>query len=191
VHDESVSTSDGPSRAAQASRWIFLGMAVGAAVKFAVSLAFLLPGEIGFALPVLPHAELAIEVAPALLGVGYILGYRQSAVCVSGGLISALVLTPLIAWFGSGLQAPLYPETQRLIADMSSGDIWSRYVRYIGAGAVATAGILTVLRSLRRWPTRSARLPAARVLTAACAHTVAPRCRARSVICPLHSCLVA
>ena len=64
------------------------------------------------ALPVLPKAELALEVAPALLGVGYILGYRQSAVCVAGALISAVTLTPLIAWLGAGLQAPLYPETQ-------------------------------------------------------------------------------
>jgi putative OPT family oligopeptide transporter len=58
------------------------------------------------------------------------------------------VITPLIAWMGASLTQPLYPETQRLVVDMSAGDIWSRYVRYIGAGAVATAGILTVLRGL-------------------------------------------
>ncbi len=96
----------------------------------------------------LPKAELALEVAPALLGVGYILGYRQSAVCVAGALISAVTLTPLIAWLGASLQAPLYPETERLVSQMSADDIWERYVRYIGAGAVATAGILTVLRGL-------------------------------------------
>jgi uncharacterized oligopeptide transporter (OPT) family protein len=83
-----------------------------------------------------------------LFGVGFILGYRQAAVCVAGALISSLALTPLIAWVGGGLQAPLYPETQRLVADMSADQIWSRYVRYIGAGCVATAGILTVLRGL-------------------------------------------
>ena len=59
-----------------------------------------------------------------------------------------MVITPLIAWMGASLTQPLYPETQRLVIDMSAGDIWSRYVRYIGAGAVATAGILTVLRGL-------------------------------------------
>jgi putative OPT family oligopeptide transporter len=136
------------SGAASASAWIFRGMAVGAAVKVLISLVYLMPGEIGFALPVLPRAELALEVAPALIGVGYILGYRQAAVCVAGALVSAVVITPLIAWVGASMTQPLYPETQRLIADMDAGAIWSRYVRYIGAGAVATAGILTVLRGL-------------------------------------------
>jgi len=135
-------------RATSASAWIFRGMAVGAAVKLAISLAYLIPGELSAALPVLPKAELALEVAPALLGVGYILGYRQSAVCVAGAIISALAITPLIAWMGGSMTTPLYPETTRLVSEMSAGDIWSKYVRYIGAGAVATAGILTVLRGL-------------------------------------------
>jgi len=133
---------------ASGSQWIFRGMAVGAAVKLGLSLAFLLPSEMTASIPVLPKAELALELAPALFGVGFILGYRQAAICVAGSIISSLALTPLIAWVGGGLSAPLYPETTRLVADMSAGDIWSRYVRYIGAGAVATAGILTVLRSL-------------------------------------------
>jgi putative OPT family oligopeptide transporter len=136
------------SGGASGSAWIFRGMAVGAAVKLLIALAFLFPGELRGALPVLPKAELALEVAPALLGVGYILGYRQSAVCVAGALISAVTLTPLIAWLGAGLAAPLYPETERLVSQMSADDIWSRYVRYVGAGAVAAAGILTVLRGL-------------------------------------------
>jgi len=135
-------------QAASSSRWIFYGMAVGAAVKLLISIAYLIPGEVHAALPVLPKAELALEIAPALLGVGYILGYRQSAVCVAGALISAVTITPLIAWLGTQTNAPIYPETVRLVTDMDAGDIWARYVRYIGAGAVATAGILTVLRGL-------------------------------------------
>ncbi len=130
------------------SGWIFGGMAVGAAIKLLVSLAYLVPNAISVALPVLPRAELALELAPALLGVGFILGYRQSGVLVAGSLVSSLVLIPLIAWIGGGLTEPLYPETQRLISAMTTNDIWQRYVRYIGAGAVATAGILTVLRGL-------------------------------------------
>ncbi len=134
---------------ASGGEWIFRGMVVGAAVKVLLSLAFLLPTTLAVGLPaILPKAELAVELAPALLGVGFILGYRQSAVCVSGSLISSLVLIPLIAWLGANLAAPLYPETQRLISQMGVADIWGRYVRYIGAGAVATAGILTVLRGL-------------------------------------------
>jgi putative OPT family oligopeptide transporter len=128
--------------------WIFRGMAVGAALKLIIAMVFLLPAIVSIGIPVLPKAELALELTPALLGVGFILGYRQSAVIVAGSLLSAVALTPLIAWLGSGLTAPLYPETARLISEMSAGDIWSRYVRYIGAGAVATAGIITVLRGL-------------------------------------------
>ncbi|MEO8275870.1 MAG: oligopeptide transporter, OPT family [Thermoanaerobaculia bacterium] len=128
--------------------WIFRGMAVGAGVKLLLSVAFLFPSEISYLLPVLPKAELALELSPALFAVGFILGYRQAAVCVAGSIVSSMVLIPLLAWMGAHLGAPLYPETTRLIADMSVGDIWSRYVRYIGAGAVATAGILTVARNL-------------------------------------------
>src|SRR5207247_5252265 len=108
----------------------------------------LLPAELDARLPVLPKAEIGLEIAPALLGVGYILGYRQSAIMVAGSLISSLVLIPLLALVGEGLAAPLFPETSLVIRDMSAGQIWSRYVRYIGAGAVAAAGIVAVARSL-------------------------------------------
>lgn len=128
--------------------WIFRGMAVGAAVKVLLSVLFLFPNELTYLLPVLPKAQLALELSPALFAVGFILGYRQAAVCVAGSIVSSLVLIPLIAWLGSSLGAPLYPEATRLVADMSVSDIWSKYVRYIGAGAVATAGILTLIRNL-------------------------------------------
>lgn len=131
-----------------ASAWIFRGIALGAAVKLLVSLAFLTPGSIHALLPVLPRAEVGVELAPALLGVGFILGYRQSGVLVSGAVVAALALTPLIAWIGEGLTAPLFPEPAKLVSQMTAGEIWSRYVRYIGAGAVAVAGIITVARSL-------------------------------------------
>jgi putative OPT family oligopeptide transporter len=130
------------------SAWIFKGMALGAAIKLALSIAFLTPSSLHMLVPFLPKAELAVELAPALLGVGFILGYRQSGVLVSGSLVSAIVLTPLIAIVGAGLASPLAPESTRLIGDMSANDIWSRYVRYVGAGAVAAGGIITVLKAL-------------------------------------------
>jgi putative OPT family oligopeptide transporter len=133
---------------AKSSVWIFYGMAVGAAVKLALSLAFLLPSTMQIELRVLPKAELALELAPALIGVGFILGFRQSGILVAGSLISAVVLTPLIATIGANLPAPLAPEPTQLIREMSATDIWGRYVRYVGAGAVAVGGILTVLRGL-------------------------------------------
>lgn len=129
-------------------RWIFIGLAVGAAIKLAIGAACLIQSNLVTAVPGLPKAELALEIAPALLAVGYILGFRQSSVMVSGSLISALVLTPLIALVGAGLTTPLFPETTATIHDLTAGQIWSRYVRYIGAGAVAAAGIVTVLRAI-------------------------------------------
>ncbi len=108
-------------RAASGSVWIFRGMAVGAAVKILISLLYLIPGELSAAVPVLPKAELALEIAPALFGVGYILGYRQAAVCVAGAIISALAITPLIAWLGASMTAPLYPETVRLVVGDERG----------------------------------------------------------------------
>lgn len=133
---------------AAGSRWIFRGMLLGAAIKLTASLAFLVPTEVSGAVPVLPRAEVAIELAPALLAVGFILGYRQAAVVVAGAVVSSFALIPLIAWIGAGLPGPLYPERELTIAAMDAGQLWSRYIRYIGAGAVATAGVLTVLRNM-------------------------------------------
>lgn len=134
--------------AGSGGRWIFIGLAVGAAVKLSLGALYLMEPDLSALLPVLPKAEVALEIAPALLAVGYILGYKQSAIMVSGSLISALVLTPLIAQFGAGLTEPMFPEMKNTIASMSAGQIWSRYVRYIGAGAVAAAGLVAVARAL-------------------------------------------
>ena len=136
------------SSESRGGRFIFLGLALGAVVKLALAGASLMPSELSAAVPGLPKAELALEIAPALVAVGYILGYKQSAIMVAGGLVSSLVLIPLLALVGEGLQAPLFPEATKTIREMSPGQIWSRYVRYIGAGAVAAAGIVTVIRSL-------------------------------------------
>jgi putative OPT family oligopeptide transporter len=133
---------------AAGGRWIFIGLAVGAAIKLALGGASLMSSELSAHLAFLPKADVALEIAPALLAVGFILGYRQSSIMVSGSLISALVLTPLIALVGQGLTAPLFPETTIPISALTASQIWARYVRYIGAGAVAAAGIVTVLRAL-------------------------------------------
>ena len=134
--------------ASAGGKWIFIGLAVGAAVKLALGAALLIPSALSTHVPVLPKAEIALEIAPALLAVGYILGFKQSSIMVSGSLISAIVLTPLIALVGAGLPAPMFPETKIAIAAMTAGQIWARYVRYIGAGAVAAAGLVAVARAL-------------------------------------------
>jgi putative OPT family oligopeptide transporter len=89
-----------------------------------------------------------MDLSAALFGVGYILGPRIATVMVAGGLLSALGIIPIIAWWGEGRVEPMFPETVKIISQMSAGEIWNRYVRYIGAGAVATAGIVTLIRSI-------------------------------------------
>ena len=89
----------------------------------------------------------AIEVNPVLLGVGYIIGTRISCIMVAGGVLASFLLIPAIRFFGSGLAAPLYPASE-LISRMSESDIQEKYVMYIGAGAVATGGIISLVRSL-------------------------------------------
>src|SRR5437763_2985316 len=88
------------------------------------------------------------EIPPELLVVGYIIGPRIASIMCAGGLLAYLVLSPAIKFFGSGLAAPLAPETTRLIKDMSPNAIRSAYILYIGAGAVAAGGIVSLLRSL-------------------------------------------
>ncbi|HEV3167901.1 MAG TPA: oligopeptide transporter, OPT family [Isosphaeraceae bacterium] len=92
-------------------------------------------------------ANLSLEPSPALLGVGYIIGPKIASVMVGGGLLTALLLTPMIAYFGDGLPSVL-PPGQVKIAEMKAGDISKQYVRYIGAGAVAMGGILSMLNAL-------------------------------------------
>lgn len=130
------------------ARWIFIGLATGAVIKLALGALVVTSSTLTMHVPVLPKAELALEIAPALLAVGYILGYKQSSIMVSGSLISATVLTPIIALVGAGLVAPFFPETTTPIAELTASQIWSKYVRYIGAGAVAAAGLVAVARAL-------------------------------------------
>jgi putative OPT family oligopeptide transporter len=92
--------------------------------------------------------SLSLENNPALLGVGYIIGPRISSIMVGGGVLSYLVLIPMIKYFGAGLVAPLAPETAHTINDMTVGQIQKGYILYIGAGAVAAGGIISLFRSL-------------------------------------------
>jgi len=96
-------------------------------------------------------ASVSLENNPALLGVGYIIGPRISAIMFGGGVLSYLVLIPMIKYFGAGLTTPLSPATSTLIADMAiegRDSIQGTYVLYIGAGAVAAGGIISLFRSL-------------------------------------------
>jgi putative OPT family oligopeptide transporter len=92
-------------------------------------------------------AVASIEVNPALLGVGYIIGTRISATMAAGGILASFVLIPAIRLYGDGLTTPLYPATT-LIKNMTEDDIWHAYILYIGAGAVAAGGIISVFKAL-------------------------------------------
>jgi putative OPT family oligopeptide transporter len=91
--------------------------------------------------------NISLEVGPELLGVGYIIGTRIALVMGAGGILSSLVLMPAIKLFGSTATSPVYPAA-RLIRDMTPDEIWHEYVLYIGAGAVAAGGIISLVRSL-------------------------------------------
>jgi len=91
-------------------------------------------------------SSIRADCTPEYLGVGYIIGLRVSAIMLAGGVFSWLVLMPAIYFFGSHLSSPLYPGTA-LVKDMSPSDLWSTYVRPMGAGAVAAAGLITLLRT--------------------------------------------
>ncbi len=91
--------------------------------------------------------SVAVEVSPELLGVGYIIGPRIASIMCAGGVLTYLMLIPLIKFFGDGLSVPLAPGTVP-ISTMEPGQIRSAYVLYIGAGAVAAGGIISLARAL-------------------------------------------
>jgi putative OPT family oligopeptide transporter len=93
-------------------------------------------------------ALLAGEVTPELLGVGYIIGPRIAAIMLGGGLLGWFVLIPLITLFGAHITAVVPPETSAPLNSMGPWAVWSKYVRYIGAGGVAFAGIFSLLKTL-------------------------------------------
>jgi putative OPT family oligopeptide transporter len=127
---------------------VFLGLGIGAVYKFFIGFLHLWSDKVTTGIPGLKKAQIGIETTPALLGVGYILGFRISLIMVAGGFISWMILIPAIAYYGEGLTSPLFPETVKLITDMAPSEIWTRYIRYVGAGAVAFGGIATIIRSI-------------------------------------------
>ena len=130
------------------ARFVFYGLGGGALFKFLTSWLNVIPGEAHLKIPFLKKGEVGMDLSAALFGVGYILGPRIATVMVGGGLLSWLVIIPVIAYWGDARTEPFFPETVQIIRDMAPSQIWSRYVRYIGAGAVATAGIITLIRSV-------------------------------------------
>ena len=128
---------------------VFAGMGFAAAFKFIIDGIKAVPGEVslkikGFA------GEIGTQIYPAVMSVGYICGPRISSYMFSGGVLSWLVLIPLIVLFGENIV--MYPSATQTIGEIyaasGASGIWSNYIRYIGAGALAAGGIISLIKSL-------------------------------------------
>ena len=129
---------------------VFSGMGLAAAFKFVVDGLKVLPSDVAFAFKSF-KGEIGMEVYPALLGVGYIVGPQIASYMLVGSIIGWMVIIPLICLFGPDTW--LYPaDVGTTIADLyaagGAAKIWSTYVKYIGAGAIATGGIISLIKSL-------------------------------------------
>ena len=153
ANDESRAAAD-PAYARETAgagiqaKTIFGGFALGLLYKFGNSALKLwkeAPEKV-FGAP-LKGGSVSCEISPEMVGVGYIIGPRIAGVMAAGGVLSYLVLIPLIQYFGGGLGSPLAPG-KKLIADLSPNGIRSAYLLYIGAGAVAAGGLVSLLRSM-------------------------------------------
>lgn len=128
---------------------VFAGLGIAGIYKFIADGLKLFPSEVHYEIPIYRGSGIGADVLPALLGVGYICGLRISAYLFAGGIVGWFVLMPAIVLFGSG--QVLYPASvtvQQLYEAEGSFGIWSNYIKYIGAGAVACGGILSLLKSL-------------------------------------------
>ena len=123
----------------QDSSVVFKGLGLAALYKFLANGLKIFPEEVSYEISAKNFAGTAVgfDALPALMGVGYIVGPNISAIMLSGGILAWFVLMPLLHAFGSTELTNLAPS-----------DLWSNYIRYIGAGAVATGGIISLVKSL-------------------------------------------
>ena len=127
---------------------VFAGMGFAAIFKFIIDGLKLVAGEITFAIKGLKGA-IGTQIYPAVLSVGYICGARISSFMFAGGVLSWMVIIPMIVLFGG--DTTLYPGTTTISEMYAAGGasaIWSSYIRYIGAGALAAGGIISLIKSL-------------------------------------------
>lgn len=124
---------------------VFSGLGISALYKFITDGLKLFPSEVHYEFKSYAGGGMGVDVLPALVGVGYICGFRISMLMFAGSALPWLVLMPLIHMFGGDMI--IAPGTEP-ISSMSSFDLWSNYIRYIGAGAVAAGGVFGLIRSL-------------------------------------------
>lgn len=128
---------------------VFAGLGISAAYKFITDGLKLFPSEVHYEIPAYKGSGIGMDVLPALLGVGYICGPKISSYLFCGGILGWFVLMPLIVLFGANITLfPADVSVGELYASGGSFAIWTNYIKYIGAGAVACGGVLSLIKSL-------------------------------------------
>src|SRR6187549_3752294 len=132
---------------------VFKGLAVGAVWKALSWIVQIFRTAIGYTMArtsFFPNATLNIDISPEYMGVGYVIGPRIAGVMFAGGVLSWLVLLPIMSILGNYMPGPFppVPASGLRISEMSAGQLWSAYIRYTGAGAVLAAGIITLVRTI-------------------------------------------
>ncbi len=126
---------------------VFWGLGIGGVYTWLMNSMQMWPIQPEYQPKWLPGASFRAAITSEYLGVGYIIGPKTAGTIFAGGVFSWLVLMPSIRFFGQNVTGPLYPSTIP-IAQMTPDQLWSAYIRPIGAGAVAAAGLITLLRTL-------------------------------------------
>ena len=131
------------------SKVVFAGLGIAAVYKFIADGLKLFPSEVDFSMQGEYTTAVGMDVLPALAGVGYICGVKISSYLFAGGVLSYLVLIPAIAYFGGESASKVVDDAGKAIAfnQLSASQIWSNYTRYIGAGAVAAGGLISLIKT--------------------------------------------
>ena len=131
------------------SSTVFAGLGIAAVYKFITDGMKVFPSEVDWSIPAYKGSGFGVDVLPALAGVGYICGARVSSYMFAGSTLAWFVLMPMIALFGNDLV--IYPATAtvgEVWANEGTWGLWDYFIRYIGAGALATGGIISLIKSL-------------------------------------------
>ena len=123
---------------------VFKGLGIAAVYKFVADGFGVFPSEIAYAFKGFAGSQIGIQVLPSLAGVGFICGPKISSYMLAGGTLSWFVLMPAIALFGG--DATIFPATDP-ISSMAPSDLWNNYIKYIGAGAVAAGGVISLIKT--------------------------------------------
>ncbi|MEG1254287.1 oligopeptide transporter, OPT family [Clostridium sp.] len=149
VYPESMAAAEvlvNGSEGGSGFRMVLMGLGIGGGYKLASGGFALWSERPEWVITQYQGAVFGIDTLASLLGVGFIVGTKASAFMFGGAVVAWLGLIPLIKYIGSGLTQPLFPSTE-LISEMGASAIWSKYIRYIGAGAVAAGGFISLGKS--------------------------------------------